>query len=98
MGAVSDLQYYKKNRDLLYDALTEYGYTCVHPDGAFYLFMKALEPDAAAFCEKAKEYDLLLVPADSFGTPGYVRIAYCVTTELIEKSLPAFKKLAEAYA
>lgn len=98
VGAVSDLQYYKKNRDLLYNALTEYGYTCVHPDGAFYLFMKALEPDAAAFCEKAKEYDLLLVPADSFGTPGYVRIAYCVTTELIEKSLPAFKKLAEAYA
>ncbi len=97
VGAVSDLQYYKKNRDLLYNALTEYGYTCVHPDGAFYLFMKALEPDASAFCEKAKEYELLLVPADSFGTPGYVRLAYCVTTELIERSLPAFKKLAESY-
>ncbi len=98
VNEVSDLQYYKRNRDLLYDALVSYGYACVHPDGAFYLFMKALEEDAAAFCEKAKEYELLLVPADSFGTPGYVRIAYCVTTEQIEKSLPAFKKLAEAYA
>ena len=97
VGAVSDLQYYKTNRDLLYDALTEYGYSCVHPDGAFYLFMKALEEDAAAFCEKAKEFELLLVPADSFGTPGYVRIAYCVTTEQIRKSLPAFRKLAESY-
>ncbi|MBR2561392.1 MAG: pyridoxal phosphate-dependent aminotransferase [Eubacterium sp.] len=95
---VSDLSVYRKNRDLLYNALTEYGYTCVHPDGAFYLFMKALEEDAAAFCEKAKEFELLLVPADSFGTPGYVRLAYCVTTEQIEKSLPAFKKLAESYA
>ena len=97
-GAVSDLSVYKKNRDLLYNALTEYGYTCVYPDGAFYLFFKALEEDAAAFCEKAKEFELLLVPADSFGTPGYVRIAYCVTTEQIEKSLPAFRKLAESYA
>lgn len=97
VGAVSDLSYYKKNRDLLYDALTEYGFTCVYPDGAFYLFMKSPEPDAAAFCERAKEYELLLVPADSFGTPGYVRLAYCVTTEQIERSLPAFKKLAESY-
>ncbi len=97
VGQVSDLSVYKKNRDLLYDALTEYGYTCVHPDGAFYLFVKAMEEDAEAFCEKAKEFELLLVPADSFGTPGYIRIAYCVTTEQIENSLPAFKKLAEAY-
>ena len=97
-GQVSDLRYYKQNRDLLYNSLTAFGYSCVHPDGAFYLFMKALEPDAAAFCEKAKDYELLLVPADSFGTPGYVRIAYCVTREQIEKSLPAFRKLAEAYA
>ena len=98
VGAVSDLQYYKKNRDLLYDALTSYGFSCVHPDGAFYLFMKSPEPDAAAFCEKAKEFELLLVPADSFGTPGYVRLAYCVTTEQIERSLPAFRRLAESYA
>ena len=92
------MQYYKKNRDLLYSALTEYGYTCVYPDGAFYLFMKAMEEDAEAFCMKAREHELLLVPADSFGTPGYVRIAYCVTTEQIERSLPAFRKLAEDYA
>ena len=98
VGAVSDFSYYKKNRDLLYNALTEYGFSCVHPDGAFYLFMKSPDPDASAFCEKAKDYELLLVPADSFGTPGYVRLAYCVSTEQIEKSLPAFKKLAEAYA
>ena len=67
------------------------------PDGAFYLFAKALEPDANAFCEKAKQFDLLLVPADSFGCPGYVRIAYCVTTDQIRRSLPAFRKLADLY-
>ncbi len=97
-GMVADLSVYKTNRDLLYNSLTEYGYTCVYPDGAFYLFMKALEEDAEAFCEKAKKHELLLVPADSFGTPGYVRIAYCVTTEQIRKSLPAFKALAAEYA
>ena len=97
VGLVSDLSVYKTNRDLLYDALTEYGYTCVHPDGAFYLFVKALEEDAPAFCERAKEFELLLVPADSFGTPGYVRIAYCVTTDQIRRSLPAFRELAMSY-
>lgn len=97
-GMVSDLSVYRKNRDLLYEALESYGYTCVHPDGAFYLFVRALEPDAEAFCEKAKEQELLLVPADDFGCPGYVRIAYCVTTEQIERALPAFKKLAESYS
>ena len=97
VGLVSDLSVYKTNRDLLYDALTEYGYTCVHPDGAFYLFVKALEEDASAFCERAKEFELLLVPADSFGTPGYVRIAYCVTTDQIRRSLPAFRELAMSY-
>ena len=96
-GMVSDLSVYRKNRDLLYEALESYGYTCVHPDGAFYLFVRALEPDAAAFCEKAKEQELLLVPADDFGCPGYVRIAYCVTTEQIQRALPAFRKLAESY-
>ncbi|MDP4118832.1 MAG: pyridoxal phosphate-dependent aminotransferase [Bacillota bacterium] len=97
LGTTSDISVYKTNRDLLYNALTEYGYKCVHPDGAFYLFVKALEDDAAAFCEKAKEYDLLLVPSDSFGCKGYIRIAYCVTTDMIRRSLPAFKKLAETY-
>ena len=93
----SDLETYKKNRDLLYNALVEYGFECVHPDGAFYLFVKAPEADAKVFCEKAKKYELLLVPSDSFGCEGYVRIAYCVSTDMIERSLPAFKKLAEEY-
>ena len=96
-GQVSDLSVYKKNRDLLYDSLTAYGFTCVHPDGAFYLFMKTPEPDAYAFCEKAKKYELLLVPGDDFGAPGFVRIAYCVTTAQIARALPAFKELAGEY-
>ena len=96
-GLVSDINEYKEKRDLLYDALTSYGYTCIHPDGAFYLFVKSLEPDANAFSLKAREYNLLLVPADSFGTPGFIRIAYCVATDMIRRSLPAFKKLAESY-
>ena len=96
-GQVSDLSVYKKNRDLLYRALTDYGYDCVYPDGAFYLFVKAMEEDAGAFCEKAKKHELLLVPGDDFGTPGYVRIAYCVTTDQITRSLPAFRALAEEY-
>lgn len=97
LGMTSDISIYDENRKLLYAALTEYGYEAVYPDGAFYLFVKALEPDANAFCEKAKAFDLLLVPADSFGCPGYVRIAYCVTTEQIRRSLPAFRKLADLY-
>ena len=97
LGKTADISIYDTNRKLLYDALTEYGYDAVKPDGAFYLFVKALEEDANAFCERAKEYELLLVPSDSFGCSGYVRISYCVTTEQIEKSLPAFKKLAKSY-
>lgn len=93
----ADISIYKENRDLLYNSLTEMGYECVYPDGAFYLFVKALEEDSHAFCEKAKDYELLLVPADSFGTPGYVRISYCVQTKQIEDALPAFKALAESY-
>ncbi|MCF0122178.1 MAG: pyridoxal phosphate-dependent aminotransferase [Lachnospiraceae bacterium] len=96
-GQVSDLSVYKKNRDLLYWSLTDYGYDCVYPEGAFYLFVKAMEEDAGAFCERAKKYELLLVPGDDFGTLGYVRIAYCVTTDRIIRSLPAFKALAEEY-
>lgn len=97
MGKTADISIYDRNRKLLYEALTSYGYEAVYPDGAFYLFVKALEEDANSFCEKAKAFDLLMVPADSFGCPGYVRIAYCVTTEQIRRSLPAFQKLAEAY-
>lgn len=92
-----DVSAYKKNRDLLFGALTDYGYEAVPPDGAFYLFVKSPEPDAVAFCERAKKYELLLVPSDDFGCEGYVRISYCVTAEQIEKSLPAFKALIEEY-
>ena len=97
LGKTADLSVYRKNRDLLYKNLTDYGYRCIYPDGAFYLWVQALEEDANAFCRKARDYELLLVPSDSFGCKGFVRIAYCVTTEMIERSLPAFKKLAEAY-
>ena len=93
----SDISIYKKNRDLLYGGLTELGYTCVKPDGAFYLFVKALEDDAEAFCDKAKAHELLIVPGNGFGCPGYVRISYCVATETIMNSMPAFKTLAEEY-
>ena len=96
-GLTADLSIYKKNRDLLYNALTEYGFTCVYPDGAFYLFMKAAEEDAAAFCERAKKYELLLVNGADFGCEGWVRIAYCVQTEKLEKALPLFKQLAQEY-
>lgn len=92
-----DVSAYKKNRDLLFGALTDYGYEAVPPDGAFYLFVKSPEPDAVAFCERAKKYELLLVPSDDFGCGGYVRISYCVTAEQIEKSLSAFKALIEEY-
>lgn len=97
IGKTSDISIYKKNRDLLCNALTEMGYKVVRPDGAFYLFVKAMEEDAHAFCEKAKAHNLLLVASDSFGFPGYVRISYCVSTAMIERSLPAFEALAKEY-
>ncbi len=93
----TDLTIYRTNRDLLYQALTEYGFHCVYPDGAFYLFVEALEEDAEAFCDKAKAFELLLVPADSFDCPGYVRISYCVSTDMVRRSLPAFAALAKSY-
>ena len=96
-GVTSDVSVYEKNRDLLAGALREYGFSCVQPDGAFYLFVKSPEPDANAFCERAKKYDLLLVPGDDFGCAGYVRIAYCVSPDMIRRSLPSFKKLAGEY-
>ena len=97
LGATSDISVYKGNRDRLYGALTEMGYTCVYPDGAFYLFMKTPEPDAEAFCRRAMKENLLVVPGDSFGTPGYVRLAYCVSPDVIERALPTFRALAEEY-
>jgi len=96
-GKTSDFSVYKANRDRLCSALTEYGYTVVKPHGAFYIFVKALEEDAKAFAERAKKYELLLVPSDDFGCKGYVRIASCVSPDMIERALPAFKALAESY-
>lgn len=93
----SDIAVYRTNRDLLYSGLTEMGYTCVKPEGAFYLFPRTLEADDRAFCERAKKYDLLLVPGSDFGAPGHMRISYCVKTETVEKALPLFKKLAKEY-
>ena len=97
IGAKVDVNIYKENRDILYGALTEYGYECVSPDGAFYLFVKALEEDAFKFFEKAKAKEILVVPCDDFGVSGYVRIAYCVDKQRIVNALPSFKALAEEY-
>ena len=88
-----DLEAYDRNRKALYDALTSYGYEMAKPDGAFYLFIKAPGGDANAFSEKAKQKDLLVVPGDGFGCPGYFRICYCVSYDLIQKSLPVFEAL-----
>ena len=93
-----DLQAYDENRNLLYNSLREMGYECAKPDGAFYLFVKAPGGDANAFSEKAKlEHNLLVVPADGFGCPGYFRLSYCVSNDMIRRSLPAFKAMMEAY-
>ena len=92
-----NVEAYRKNRDILYESLTAYGYECLKPDGAFYLFVKALEPDAYRFFERAKAHEILVVPCDDFGVKGYVRIAYCTDTKMIENALPAFKALADEY-
>ena len=84
-------------RRVLLDELKKLGFTVVKPSGTFYIFPKALEEDANAFCQKAREFDLLLVPSDSFGVKGYVRLAYCIDTEKVQRSLPALEKLAAAY-
>ena len=93
----TNISAYEKNRDLLYHGLTSLGYECVRPQGAFYLFVKSPEPDAGAFSERAKKYDLLIVPSDSFGCPGYVRISYCVAEKTIKDALPAFASLIKEY-
>lgn len=97
LGRCADIEIYDRNRRILLEKLTEYGYTVIKPDGAFYLFVKALCEDANAFSKRARDFELLLVPSDDFGCGGFVRISYCVTTEQVERSLPAFKALAEAY-
>jgi aspartate aminotransferase len=97
MGATGDVELYKKNRDLLYEGLTGIGYECFKPQGAFYLFVKTLEPDSDAFCEKAKEEDLLIVSATGFGCPGYARVSYCVDEDMIRRSFGAFERLYRKY-
>lgn len=92
-----DLEAYEKNRNLLYQALSDYGFTCAKPDGAFYMFVKSPVDDEKEFCEVAKKHHVLVVPGSSFACPGYVRISYCVSYEQIERSLPAFKAIAEEY-
>ena len=96
-GETADISQYDKNRTLLYNSLTDIGYKAVKPEGAFYLFVKALQDDANEFCERAKKHELLLVPSDSFGIKGYVRISYCVAYDTIKNSIPAFKALYDEY-
>lgn len=91
----ADLKVYETNMKLLYEELTALGFTCVKPGGTFYMFPRALEEDAKIFCEKALKYDLVLVPGDTFGAPGYFRMAYCIDTEKVERSLEAFRRFVK---
>ena len=93
----TDISYYDRNREALYNGLMDCGFACIKPQGAFYLFVKSPIEDEKAFCENAKKYNILVVPGSSFGCPGYVRIAYCVAYETIINSLPKFKELAAEY-
>jgi len=93
----TDIEPYNKNRELMYNSLTEYGYECIKPQGAFYMFVKSPIPDEKEFCNEAKKENILLVPGSSFACPGYIRIAYCVAYDKIKNSLPGFKKLIEQY-
>ena len=97
LDQTSDLSVYETNKTILYRELKRIGYDIVEPGGTFYMFPKAFEDDAVAFCNKAKELDLLLVPSNTFGCPGHFRISYCIPTEKVERSIPAFEKLAEMY-
>ena len=93
----TDISYYDRNRETLYNGLTECGFTCIKPEGAFYLFVKSPVENEKEFCEAAKKYNILIVPGSSFGCPGYVRMAYCVSYETIVNSLPKLKELAKEY-
>ena len=93
----TDISYYDRNRETLYNGLTECGFTCIKPEGAFYLFVKSPVENEKEFCDAAKKYNILIVPGSSFGCPGYVRMAYCVSYETIVNSLPKFKELAKEY-
>lgn len=96
LDKTADLGVYETNMNLIYDTLVELGFTVVKPGGTFYIFPKALEEDAKVFCEKALKYDLILVPSDTFGTPGYFRMAYCIDTEKVKRSLEALRRFVEA--
>ena len=95
LDVTSDMSVYETNMNLLYNELTSLGFSCVKPGGTFYIFPKALEEDAVAFCQKALKYDLVLVPSDSFGVPGYFRMAYCIDTEKVERSLEALRRFVK---
>lgn len=95
LDTTSDMSVYETNMNLLYQELTELGFACVKPGGTFYIFPKALEEDAVIFCQKALTYDLILVPSDSFGVPGYFRMAYCIDTEKVERSLEALRRFVK---
>lgn len=97
LDMTSDISVYETNKNILYKELTRIGFEIVEPGGTFYMFPKALEEDAAAFCERAKQHDLLLVPSDTFGCPGHFRICYCIPTEKVERSIPVFEALAKEY-
>lgn len=97
VDATVDISIYEKNRNLLYKSLTDIGYECIHPDGAFYLFMRSLEPDDAKFCDRAKEEKILMAPGTAFGGPGFVRVSYCVPYDVVQRSIPAFKRLYDKY-
>lgn len=97
VDAEVDVAAYDRNRNLLYNSLKDYGFDCIKPEGAFYLFVKSPVENEKEFCETAKQYNVLVVPGSSFACPGYVRIAYCVSYDKIERSLLAFKKIAEHY-
>lgn len=93
----ADIAYYDRNRETLYEGLKKAGLSCIKPEGAFYLFVKSPVEDEKEFCEEAKKQNLLLVPGSSFACPGYVRLAYCVSYEMIVRSLPHFEELMKKY-
>ena len=95
LDKTSDLSVYEKNMNLIYDELVKLGFEVVRPGGTFYIFPKALEEDAKAFCLKARKYNLILVPSDSFGVQGYFRMAYCIDTEKVLRSFPALEQFVK---
>ena len=97
LGKTADISVYDRNRRMLMERLSEFGFEMIRPQGAFYLFIKSPSKDATEFCERAKNHEILIVPSDDFGIEGYARLSYCVTTEQIERSMPAFEALAKSY-